>query len=105
MESWQLFVTSLGKNISGWTPKARLIAFLISCPHPTDTLESTQEHYSVRNRSWLDERLKSFAISYKLSGVNFPIISVLQPLLTGPGTASKLREKSILRNSEETLNG
>lgn len=24
MESWQLFVTSLGENISGWIPKAEL---------------------------------------------------------------------------------
>lgn len=37
MESWQLFVTSLGENISGWSPKAELKAFIFV---PPATLES-----------------------------------------------------------------
>lgn len=39
------------------------------------------------------------------SVVHFPIMSLLQPLLSVPGTGSKLRGKSMLTNIVETHNG
>lgn len=63
MESWQMFVTSLGKIFLDGFQKQSLIFFFFF--FHTDTLESAHEkkgHYTVTSRSWLDERLKKFCI-------------------------------------------
>lgn len=92
MESWQMFVTSLGKIfLDGFQKQSLNYFFFFSYRYTgVSTLEERALHCDKQVMAgWETEKVLHLPTN---SVVNLPILCLLQPLLSVPGTISKLRK-------------